>query len=70
MTKKKTTTTETAIKEETPKVAVEISKTEVAGPESEAKQRFRQLIEVYKRNSPAKYELKKSELEDKLNKIK
>mgnify|MGYP001267517448 CR=1 FL=1 len=38
--------------------------------ESVAKANFRLLIENYKKVSPKKYEMKKAELEAKLNKIK
>jgi uncharacterized protein YfbU (UPF0304 family) len=44
--------------------------TEKSAPqESEAKLKYRKLIEVYKLQNPAKYELKKAELEKKLNAI-
>ena len=36
---------------------------------SEAKQKFMDLIEVYKTQNPAKYELKKAELQKKLDAI-
>ena len=41
-------------------------KEEVLSPEKEA---FMELIENYKENSPEKYELKKEELEAKLNSL-
>lgn len=37
--------------------------------DSPAKAAFRQLIEVYKKQNPVKYEMKKAELEKKLNAI-
>jgi hypothetical protein len=37
--------------------------------ESEAKKAFRELIEKYKKQNPAKYELKKDELQKKLDAI-
>lgn len=37
--------------------------------ESAAKAAFRNLIEVYKKQNPAKYELKKDELQKKLDAI-
>lgn len=37
--------------------------------ESDAKVAFRKLVEVYKASSPAKYELRKDELEAKLNSL-
>lgn len=37
--------------------------------ESEAKKKFRQIIEEYKVQNPVKYELKKEALEKKLNSL-
>lgn len=37
--------------------------------ESEAKQAFRKLLAVYKEQNPRKYEIKKDELEAKLNSL-
>jgi hypothetical protein len=56
-----------------PKVAEEATPEPVAEViigESIEKQKFRYLIEAYKAQNPAKYELKKAELERKLNNIK
>jgi hypothetical protein len=37
--------------------------------ESDAKAAYRNLIEIYKKQNPAKYELKKAELQKKLDAI-
>ncbi len=60
--------TDSAFPELSPKRTNEniMSKEEKAPEESAAKKAFRALIEVYKKQSPRKYELKKAELEKKL----
>lgn len=48
---------------------VETIETTEATPDSEAKTAFAALIESYKTQNPAKYELKKEELEKQLNSL-
>lgn len=42
---------------------------EVVAPESEAKKKYRQIIEEYKVQNPVKYEQKREALERKLNSL-
>jgi len=56
-------------KEKEVEVVEEVVVAPKKGEESEARKQFRNLIEVYKVQNPAKYELKKDELQRKLDAI-